>query len=453
MDTTDRGLSHDALDVLNELRVSTEEQVQGIQPKVHPFIAGSTAGDLCDEIIRIVRGTAVQALRQVVCPSRRIQQFCVIVQLRNINGDHRFARVHSVDNVLIITVLHDELLICEGAKQCIQQTELVLRDCPLQVLAVTFYHFFVDPQGNERVLCCRDGFLCVGKLRVQECLHDTEGLLFVLIPAVTSECEVIRRTRVTEAVRALSGKHPRLADVGVVLRLHLSAAELIVILLRRNVGRISLYLLCKLDGALPDGLKLRCRERRLTLLCTFQEQFMGLVADAILLQDPPSEVGHGVVPGALHDGATIRRICCVVLRHIVQIRKDLIHGQEPFMPEHLVLRDARPVHEPARIQSIIVKERIFLLERCLDGLDLFRALATLDRRVEMKTWPRRLFSFRKHVVATGRRGKLHIHKVRILRQLLRRHPPGRIFCVVIITIHLDDRCFYEIVIAAVIIQI
>ena len=237
-----------------------------------------------------MRRTAVQPLRQVVCPGRRVQQFRVIVQLRNINGDHRLASIHGIDDVLIVAVFHDEFLICQGAEQRIQQAELVIRDRFRQFLAVSLYDFFINPQSDERILRGGDGFLRVGKLRVQERLNDAEGFLLVLVPAVAAEGEIIRRTCVSQAVGAFFRKHPRLTDVGIVLRLQPATAKLVVVLIRRNVCRISLHLLCELDRALPDGVQLRCRERRFALRRAFEEQVVSLVADPVLLQHTSGEV-------------------------------------------------------------------------------------------------------------------------------------------------------------------
>ena len=311
----------------------------------------------------------------------------------------------------------------------------------------------VNAQGDERVLRRRDSFLRIGKLGVQERLDHAQGLLLVLVPAVAAESQVVRGAGVSQRPGALRGQHPRLADIRVVLRLQPPGAELVVVLVRRDIGGICLHLLDELDGALPDCVQFRCGERRVAFRGALQEQVMGLVADAVLLQHPPGEVGHGVVPRALHNGAAAGGRRVVILRRIVQVGDDLVHGQKALVPEHLVLADRRAEHEPPGVQGVPVKEGVLPVQRPLDGRDLRRALARGNGRMEVETGPCRQLALGEHIVAARRGGELNVAQVGVFRQLLRRQPFCRVFRVVVVNVHLDDRRFHEILIAAVVVQI
>ena len=103
-----------------------KEKVQALLPEFFSFIARRAGRDFRDEVVRVMGMTAFRSLGKVIRRFRRIQQFRVIVQFGDIQGEHRSGCILGVDDVPVIAVFHDEFFVGIRPQQHIKQAEFFL---------------------------------------------------------------------------------------------------------------------------------------------------------------------------------------------------------------------------------------------------------------------------------------------------------------------------------------
>ena len=275
--------TYDFLHIGNQRLVLAEESIQSVQPKLHPLISWRAVRHLGNEVIRVMRVTARHAFGEVIGLLRCIQQFCIVVQLRNINRQHRLCRILRIHDVFVVAVFHHKLMVGLRTDQCIQQPHLRSGNSLFQSLTTCTDRFFRHSCCNQCILCAFDGFVRIGKLNIQEILRNAESLLRILMPAITAVSKKPRGIGETQTIHVLSRQHLCLTNIGIILRLHTTDTEFIIELVWRDISVLCLNLICKLHSALPDAIKLRLGKRRFTFLSTLHIQLMRLVRNAELL--------------------------------------------------------------------------------------------------------------------------------------------------------------------------
>ena len=237
-----------------------------------------------------------------------------------------------------------------------------------------------------------------------------------------------------------------LPDVGEVLRL---IAGVVVVDLRRDVAILRGDTGEELLGAAPDGLKLRIRERRITLGGFIEEALVGLVGIAVFLNDATGKTGHGGVPASFGDDpVTIPAAAHVLIKGIGVLQKvGQVHAAFP----DLHLGSGRPEKEPGCIQRLRIEIR-------KDGIDQFLQVAVggrirheVNREQDMELRTGRLAVFLPVVETAVVDGKAHARKGS--GHVVRGDPLCGIFGVVVVAIDREAVASDEVVVVAVVVLI
>ena len=163
--------------------------------------------------------SAVQSQVQVVSSVRAVQQIRISIQVGRLYLKHRFCRSESGCDILHVSPLHDERLVCQCRHICEIGFHLVSFYLLFECLASRTDIRFRYPCRHEIFQGTVQFILCVLKLKVQELLHRPDRSLLRFDPARSVIAYIVCGCGILQFLPVLPCEDLRLSDIRVVIRL------------------------------------------------------------------------------------------------------------------------------------------------------------------------------------------------------------------------------------------
>ena len=254
------------------------------------------------------------------------------------------------------------------------------------------------------------------------------------------------RRGVAQLLGEILGQHLGLPDIGIVLRL---IAGRIVVDLRGHIAVLLPDAGKEALGAVPDGGKLRCLQRRDALYRLVHERLIRLVGIPILLDDTTGEAGHGGVAAAFGNDsvAVVLTVWHIVVEGI--LLQKLRQGHAARIDGDI--RSAGSEEEAGGVQRLGVKVREDRIDQLLHVTVQGRVSDVVDGKQNMELGPRRFPVLLPHVEAAVMDGEGHAGES--LHDVLRCLPTGRVLGVVVVAVHRQAVAANEVVAVAVAVSV